>query len=557
MLSTSTGGLDIKVNLGAEEKNVFIIGSQGVEGKPGVVSFDKTDLAIAYGAKRVVLPFAIKLRDFIMDRYPGTNSASSYASEVTLMDNRSNLLRDQRIYMNHILDYKGYRFFQSSYDQDELGTYLSVNHDAPGTLISYIGYFLLTLGMVLTLFSKNSRFRQLAENIKRIRQVEGKMAAMLVVGFLGASTPGYAGPPVPNQQEMNAAHARKFGRLLVQDHKGRLKPMNTFANEMLRKIARKEKLFGQTAEQIVLGMANNPEGWYAMPIIKVGKHEEIQKLLQISGEMASYDDFFDQNGQYKLKEAVRKATAGAPRDRGVFEKEIVKLDEKVNICSMIFSGRFMKVFPVPGDTSNTWLSPSDVPHQHNNRSGGTIIEKFYPMYVPALHEALQTNDWNLVNRMVGALAQYQQKYGGAILPSQSTITAELLLNNLNIFNRLTALYGLLGLSFLVLLFTSVFKPGSNLKLVGKISLGLLAFGFLMHTLGLGLRWYISGRAPWSNGYESMIYIGWTTTLAGLIFSRKSYGGLAATTVLAATIMMVAGLSWLDPEITPLVPVLKS
>ncbi|MBK8702301.1 MAG: cytochrome c biogenesis protein CcsA [Saprospiraceae bacterium] len=85
----------------------------------------------------------------------------------------------------------------------------------------------------------------------------------------------------------------------------------------------------------------------------------------------------------------------------------------------------------------------------------------------------------------------------------------------------------------------------------------LLLAFLMHTLGLGLRWYISGRAPWSNGYESMIYIGWTTMLAGLIFARKSLGGLAATNVLAATILMVAGLSFLDPEITPLVPVLKS
>jgi hypothetical protein len=42
--------------------------------------------------------------------------------------------------MNHILDYQGYRFFQSSFDQDELGTVLSVNRD-PGTLITYIGYF--------------------------------------------------------------------------------------------------------------------------------------------------------------------------------------------------------------------------------------------------------------------------------------------------------------------------------------------------------------------------------------------------------------------------------
>jgi cytochrome c-type biogenesis protein CcsB len=558
MLSTSAGGLDIRVRMGSEERAVFVSGSQGMEGRPGVLSLGNTEMAVAYGAKRVTLPFAIKLRDFIMERYPGTNSASSYASEVTLLDNRSNLARDQRIYMNHILDYGGYRFFQSSFDQDEGGTYLSVNHDAPGTWMSYLGYFLLTLGMVLTLFSKKSRFQELAGKIKRLRQAEKALAVFLAAGLLGFSTPGSCGSPAPNPREVSAEHAGKFGRILVQDHKGRLKPMNTFASELLRKIARREELSGLTAEQVILGMANNPEHWYDVPIIRIGKHEEIRKLLQIKGDMASYSDFFDQNGEYKLKEAVRKASAGAPRDRGVFEKELVKLDEKVNICSMIFSGRFMRVFPVPGDTSNIWLSPYDGPHQHNTASGGGAIrEKFYPMYIPALQAAVQSNDWDLVDRMVGELNQYQQKYGGAILPSGSVVRAELLLNKLNIFSRLSKLYGLLGVAYLALLFTSVFKPGANLKSSGKLALGLLAFGFLMHTFGLGLRWYVSGRAPWSNGYESLIYIGWTTILAGLTFARKSYGGLAATTVLAATIMMVAGLSWLDPEITPLVPVLKS
>jgi cytochrome c-type biogenesis protein CcsB len=72
-----------------------------------------------------------------------------------------------------------------------------------------------------------------------------------------------------------------------------------------------------------------------------------------------------------------------------------------------------------------------------------------------------------------------------------------------------------------------------------------------------LRWYISGRAPWSNGYESMIYIAWTSVLAGLLFTRKSLGGLAATMLLSGTILLVAMLSYLDPEITPLVPVLNS
>ncbi|RLD21565.1 MAG: cytochrome C biogenesis protein, partial [Bacteroidetes bacterium] len=113
------------------------------------------------------------------------------------------------------------------------------------------------------------------------------------------------------------------------------------------------------------------------------------------------------------------------------------------------------------------------------------------------------------------------------------------------------------LFFLVVFFAYVFNHRLSLKWRLKAHFGLVALCFAFHTEGLGFRWYISGHAPWSNGYESMIYIAWTTILAGLIFARKSIGGLTATTILSSTILMVAGLSWLDPEITPLVPVLKS
>ena len=81
--------------------------------------------------------------------------------------------------------------------------------------------------------------------------------------------------------------------------------------------------------------------------------------------------------------------------------------------------------------------------------------------------------------------------------------------------------------------------------------------FLVHTIGLGLRWYVSERAPWSNGYESMIYIAWTAVLAGLIFNRKSMGAMSATFILSGITLFIAHLSFLNPEITPLVPVLKS
>lgn len=552
MTSTSTGALDMRIAMGGVERNAMLVGSQGVEGSPRKAQFGDATITVAYGAKRVALPFSIQLNDFIMERYPGTNNASSYASEVTLIDPRSNLSRNQRIYMNNILNYGGYRFFQSSFDQDELGTYLSVNHDAPGTIISYIGYALLTLGMLLTLVSKNTRFAQIADTLKKMRQ--SATTLVLVLGLtLGGATAANAATPLP--PAVDKAHATAFGELLMQDFKGRFKPMSTFTGEVLRKLARRESLDGQTAEQVVLGMATNPKAWYHIPLIQLGKHEEVRNLLGTTDKTVKYSDFFEQSGAYKLRDQVRTAYNTPQRDRSAFDKEIMKLDEKVNICGMIFSGRFMKMFPIAGDTTHTWQSA--VPDAPRPELENTIVGKFYPIYIQGLQAALQSNDWSIPNRAVAELAQYQIKAGGDVLPSTGQIRAELLLNRLNVFNRLSRFYGLLSLLFLGLLFTNVFAPKLQVKRATQVAIGLLVFGFAMHTLGLGLRWYVSERAPWSNGYESMIYIGWTTTLAGLLFARKSFGGLAATAVLAAVILMVAALNWLDPEITPLVPVLKS
>ena len=122
------------------------------------------------------------MNDFQLEKYPGTNSASSYASEVTLRDDRDNTVMDYRIFMNNILNYDGYRFFQSSFDQDELGTYLSVNHDFWGTWISYIGYILLTIGMIVTLVDKKSRFYQISQKLQKMKsQTKQGLASIVLV----------------------------------------------------------------------------------------------------------------------------------------------------------------------------------------------------------------------------------------------------------------------------------------------------------------------------------------------------------------------------------------
>ncbi|MGB3080179.1 MAG: cytochrome c biogenesis protein CcsA [Saprospiraceae bacterium] len=558
MKSESVAALKLNVSIDGNPSTVYVYGNKGVEGEPQKVTGGTTELLISYGAKRIQLPFSIKLRDFIMDRYPGTNSASSYASEVTLIDPRNNLKRDQRIYMNNILNYGGYRFFQSSFDQDELGTVLSVNHDYWGTKISYLGYIMLTLGFGLTLFNKKSRFRELSNRLKDIRLSEKTAAGMiLLLMFVLPAKPFANNVNEINLHVIPKEHAEAFGRLLVQDQKGRMKPMNTVTNEVLRKVSRKEGLYGLSSDQVFLGMMLYPEEWTQQPMIKIGSQPDIRKLIPSKGDLASFNDFFATNGQYVLNEQVRRAFSLPAIDRTLFDKEIMKIDERVNILNMVFNGSIARIYPVENDPSKTWLTPADVIQHADEYGSESFVHKFFSNYVSTVVDAENTQDWSAANQQIESLHRYQQEMGGDILISQKKVDMEILLNKMHVFSRLTMAYGLLGLIFLFLFFSKVFLPKLNLKWPTRIAFYLLAACFTAHVIGLGLRWYISGRAPWSNGYESMIYIGFTTMLAGLIFARKSIGGLAATSILASTILMVAGLSWLDPEITPLVPVLKS
>ena len=544
--------LDISVN--GNTKEAYVYRSRGLEQRPQQLNFDGLDVAVSYGPKEITVPFYIKLNKFIMDKYPGTNSAASYASEVTLIDDSKNVKMDYRIFMNNILDYGGYRFFQSSFDKDEKGTYLSVNFDFWGTWISYLGYALLTIGMILVFFSKKTRFYQVSQKIKKLR---AKSSTFIFILFLSTSF-SYAQSQAFVDNAVAIEHANEFSKLVVQDFKGRMKPMHTLSREIMRKLARKESMYGLTPDQIFLSMFVNNQDWYKAGIIKLGKHKDIHKRLSVAGDYASYADFFKTNGEYKFRDEVRRVYGLEPIDRGVFEKELLKIDERVNILSMVFSGSLLKIIPNPNDPNNTWESNATSNHSANDgHNHSTVGKDFFTSYTDALKKAVVSGDYTQSGQLLNELVTYQRLEGGDIIPTESELSAEILLNKLNVFSRLAGFYALLGIVFLFFLFLSIFKPMINLKKVYLVLFSLVILGFALHTIGLGLRWYVSGRAPWSNGYESMIYIAWTSTLAGVLFTRKSFGGLAATMVLAATILLVSMLSFLDPEITPLVPVLKS
>lgn len=546
--------VNLSVELDGKSRPVALRGRKGEIGEPVSWQEGELELSVSYGSKVERLPFSLALRDFIMERYPGTDNPSSYASEVTLQDPEKLVKTDYRIYMNHILDYRGYRFFQSSFDQDEKGTYLSVNHDFWGTWISYIGYILLTIGLLYNLVQKNTRFSFLMNQLRNFQKQRALIWILAILPVLGhAQAEGNVSDP---QVYVNESHARALTEVVVQDFQGRFKPFNSLASEVLRKLSKKQSLYGYAPEQILISMVLDPESWERAAIIHTGDHPDILEILGCGKGLVSYNTFFNDDGSYKLKDFVRNAQNMNPKDQGTFEKTLIKLDEKVNIANMVFTARIFRIFPVPGDPNHTWVSPAE---SRNNPDPALsdFSRNFFTQYVQSLGQSYQEKNWTASDKLLSDLATHQKSLSAQVLPSDSKIKSEILLNRLNAFSWLRNLYGLLGIFLLFYLIYSVLKSRSAEGKVILVCRTLLLIAFLFHTLALGLRWYVSGHAPWSNGYESMIYIGWTTVMAGLIFSSRSIGGMAATNILAATILLVAGMSWLDPEITPLVPVLRS
>lgn len=532
----------------AEVVSSYALGMAGYAA-PKDFEIDDEMVTISYGSELVELPFSIKLVDFQLERYPASNSPSSYSSDVVLIDPSQNIEMDFKIFMNNVLDHRGYRFFQSSYDQDERGTVLSVNHDFAGMIVTYLGYLLMSLGMFFALFARSSRFRLLMR----------KTMATSTVLLLFILVPNWANAQIVEKcivKDIPVEQVDELGRLLVQGHSGRFQPFNSISSQVVRKFSRKVTYDGLNTDQILLGMMMNPDYWVKQDIIKVSNNA-LKTIIGNDASRARFVDFFEPaSGAYKLAKYVDAAYQKKPAERGTLDKDVIKVDERVNVFYMAMKMDFLKVFPVPNEANTAWSSPNG-PFNKYQAQDSNFVASVTNYYFQSLKSGIQSGNYEDANLMLQGIRQFQEKFSPTQLADIDKMNLEIKYNRINIFDRLFASYGIFGFIMLVLLFVRVLMPKYQMKWPVHILAVLVLLSFIAHTYGLGIRWYIAGHAPWSNGYESMIFIGWATILAGLIFYKNSPIALAATSVLAALIMYVAHLSWMNPEITNLVPVLKS
>lgn len=581
MLKGDEDGVVLKVTVDGETKYANLLGGPFKNNPFEQLEFGNLTIALKYGSKLMQLPFEVKLNEFIGKKFPGTEkSYSSFESKVTILDKDSGDF-DYHIYMNNILDHKGYRFFQASFDPDEKGTILSVNHDAWGTWITYTGYILLYFSLMAIWFDRNTRFADLNRMLDRVKKQKSKLLTLLLIGFCSfgfAQTDSqdhehqHMGRPTKTQIDSvlkanitPKEHADKFGHIVVQDYSGRMMPMDTYASEVLRKISKHDTYEGFDANQIMLSIQESPLLWYNVPIIYLTpkKADTIRKIIGVPFDQkhVAFIDFFTETGNYKLQPYLEEAYRAAVPNGS--QKEFKEADQRVNLLHNTLEGRAMKIFPVPNDDNHKWISSKEFRDEgYREKISDSLLGNFmnngFSAYLLTLNNAKQTGDFSQAEAVLNGITKTQEKYGSDVMLSQKKIKTEIAYNKYDIFKSLFSWYMYAGTLMFVLLIIQIFRGDNKYINFGVKAMAVILIGlFLLHTLGLGVRWYLSGHAPWSDAYESMIYVAWATMFFGLAFGRKSDLTIAATAFVTSIVLMVAHWNWMDPAISTLEPVLDS
>lgn len=486
------------------------------------------------------LPFTVELKDFSIDYYKGTSTPMDFVSKIEISNNKGQKTEGV-ISMNNIYSSDSYRFYQTGYDGDT--TILSVSHDPYGIAITYTGYVLLLLSIIMFLFSRGSHYRVL------LRKVANLKFSFILLFLLSASVNQVqASETTPNVLPQNIAS--RFGDLYMF-HNERVCPMQTFAREFTRKIYGSDTYKGLSAEQVLTGWIFYYDSWKSEPIIKI-KSSKVRDIMGLEGNYASLQDFFTSQNQYCLEDLLKKIHKG---DDISDKRGVIESDEKFVIISQVATGAAIKIFPnvTPDNKALNWYNqvghlPEDLEHNE-----WVFVRKS----LDYLNEKIQMQQWDDALHIIDKIKEYQVKKSSGMLPSESKINSEKLYNKIE-YTRVLAIGVLvLGLLMLFVICNSIIKTRKVNKNICRTIDIITVVGLLYLSLIMCLRGYISGHLPLSNGYETMQFMAWCTLILTLIFRNKYLFIRPFGLLITGFALIVSMLGISNPQITPLMPVLSS
>ena len=440
---------------------------------------------VEQGSRQVrELPFTLRLDSFRIDYYPGTDAPADYISYIH---------GEQPVSMNRILSREGFRFYQSSFDEDMKGSWLTVNYDPWGIGLTYAGYILLGISMLWMLVSRGGEFRRL------LRHPLLKKGGMFVLLLL------CAGSAVHAERRSLPALARKQADSLACKqviYNDRVVPFNTLARDFVLKLTGKPAYGGMTPEQVISGWLLRPEVWQHEPMIYI-KSAELRRLLHLDTSYARLTDLFD-GENYRLQK-YWKGGQNRSGKMSSLEKAVAEADEKVGLILMLRNGTLIR--PLPADGSVKPVSDTRI-------------------YAELLYNRIPFSKWLFMfNLTVGLLAFFHLLYRGLHRPAAP-----------DSFGRFGMFPSRLGDTFF------------------RVS---LYAAFLFQLFGYALRWYIGGRIPLSNGYETMQFMALCALFLACLCRRRFPFTVPFGFLLSGFALLVSYLGQMNPQITPLMPVLVS
>ena len=345
------------------------------------------------------LPFSILLNKFNVTYHAGNMAAMDYASIITISENGKK--EQYQVSMNNIYSGYGTRLYQSSYDEDLKGSYLSVNSDPYGIPVTYLGYALLFFGLIAMLIEPKGNFRRLLR----------KKAAVIVMLMMGYSVAN-AQPSLPRQT------ADEFGKILIV-YNGRICPMETYAIDFTKKLYGKKTYKDFTPTQVLTGFMFWGKDWMREPILRL-KGSELRDKLNLE-EYVSPMSLFGQQG-YILGPYLQEARS---QENDNVARQLLDTDDKMMLLMELMQGNTLRVFPYMFKQGTVdWFSP----HDKYPKSMNKAQQQYMRSILPLAGQLARQGKTDMVNELIQKLRKYQYTYGGNTIPSNTAIRAERIYN---------------------------------------------------------------------------------------------------------------------------------
>ena len=324
---------------------------------------------------------------------------------------------------------------------------------------------------------------------------------------------------------------------------GRVKPLLSHANETVLALTGRESLDGLSSLEILWGYILASDDFRNRPYLRVDSLELKEGLeLDANQRRFSFEMLMGSPPFRSLvEEALRHREAGEALHG--LEGDALGVYAKLDRVAELIRGDALSIVPILNE-SGGWSSLRDL-RNAEDPAGKAVTQGF-----AELAAAYAEKNAEGFREAARSLAAALRSVDPEVYPSESEIDRELFYEDFNPFGKAWKLY---LMSFLLILLTGFSERPWGYRL----GLLFLLAGFLCHTLGVGTRWLIAGRAPVSDMYESLVFMGWGAIALGLVpemLYGKRFIGIAAALTGFLCLVFAENLP-IDSAINPLVPVL--